>query len=90
MDTLKAPLTMEQIVDMTKEDSYLRAIPVTVDFYELIDGDLESFLDKLSEAVTGSEGGLTEISYRPVGVTDDGRIVVAVTGDVSDFLKDGF
>jgi len=90
MDTLKAPLTMEQIVDMTKEDSYLRAIPVTVSFYELIDGDLESFLDTLSEAVTGSESGLMDITYRPVGVTDDGRIVVAVTGDVSDFLKDGF
>jgi hypothetical protein len=60
---------------------------VAIDLGDVIDGDLEAFLDLLSEALTGS-GLLMDINYRLVGVDDDHTMRLEVTGDPQQIQAD--
>lgn len=56
---------------------------VRVDLCEVIDNDLEGFLDILSERATGGPL-LMDISYRVVAVEQDSTLVIEVDGDDSE------
>jgi hypothetical protein len=60
---------------------------VAVSFNDVIEADFEVFLDAVSEKLVGSVL-LQDISYRVVGVIDDGTVEVEVTGDASMVLDD--
>jgi hypothetical protein len=59
-----APLSIETLKRLEAQDD-IRAI-VEIELNDIIDGDLEVFLDSLSERITGSECGLGDLSYRVV------------------------
>jgi hypothetical protein len=60
---------------------------VAVGLGDVIDGDLEAFLDLLSEALTGS-GLLMDIGYRLVGIDGDHTLRLEVTGDPQQIQAD--
>ena len=55
---------------------------VTITLNEVIEADLEGFLDLLSEAV--GEPLLMDIGYRVVGHGEPSWIVIEVTGEVEE------
>lgn len=57
---------------------------VFVSLSEIINRDLDGFLDRLGERLVDNEC-LMDISYKPVGVVD-GKIVIRVRGDVSEVI----
>ena len=57
-----APLTMN-VLKRLENQGDIRAI-IEIELNTIIDGNLESFLDDLSERMTGSTAGLLDISYR--------------------------
>ena len=59
---------------------------VAVDLNDIIDGDLESFLDLLSTLLTGSPM-LSDIEYKVVGA-DAGDVLIEVDGDPTLILAD--
>jgi hypothetical protein len=87
MDYITKALSINQIKKRMDETEYITA-RIAVDLSDLIDGDIEWLNDVASETITGSSCGLLDISYKSVGVTDDGSIIIEVTGCVSDFLSD--
>ena len=60
---------------------------VAVELNEIIDTDLEGFLDLISEKLVGSSL-LTDISYEVSGVGGSYEVVIKVTGDPSLILND--
>lgn len=84
-DILDCPLTEEQMKEMITEDDPYLSGNIIVDQDELIDNDLEGFLDIIAERLTGSPL-LMDIDYKPIDVLEDGRIIFLVRGDVSSIL----
>ena len=67
---------------MTGNDTY-QTFEVKVSLSELIDHNLEGFLDLISELATGSPL-LMDINYALIGVdTDEQAVILRVTGDTS-------
>ena len=62
------------------EDGFLEGVNVSVDLSDLIDGNLESFLDLISERAGFPL--LTEQSYAIVGFTGETTLTLRVTGNV--------
>jgi hypothetical protein len=60
--------------------------PVRVELAEIVDNDLEGFLDLLSEKHTRSNL-LMDIDYKIVGYTDD-ALIIEVSGDYSAILNE--
>jgi len=85
-EVLHTPLTREQIVARQKENGFVTG-RVLLDPEALIDGDLESFLDQLSERLVDSSLGM-EINYEAVAVSE-GSIVFQVTLDPTMVLEVG-
>lgn len=81
---LDKPMKIRQLIDSNR-NGIVEAV-VRIELNELIECDFESFLDTLSEKVTGSDCGLENISYEAVGVVD-GAVAIHVAGDVSRFLE---
>lgn len=84
-DILEGPLTEEQMKEMITEDNPYLSGNIIVDQNEMIDNDLEGFLDLISERLTGSPL-LMDIDYKPIDVLEDGRIIFRARGDVSSIL----
>lgn len=85
---IEKPLTLEQMRDMhEKAEKGVISAVVSMDLSDLIDNDLEGFLDVCSEKLTGG-ALLADIDYRVVGHTEDTTILVEVSGDVSGILDD--
>lgn len=59
---------------------------VSIPLTDIIHGDIETFLDALSNALTGTTL-LMDISYAPIEVSDD-NIIFQVSGDVSMILDE--
>lgn len=59
---------------------------VSIPLTDIIHGDIETFLDALSNALTGTTL-LMDISYVPIEVSDD-NIIFQVSGDVSMILDE--
>lgn len=87
-----SPFSLSMLKDRAtgKNKTITAVIPVPYSLFleaqGLYQGD-EFFLDKLSEKITGSEGGLTDIHHKPVGVEGD-NILVEVKASVKEFLED--
>jgi hypothetical protein len=79
------PLTIEQIKARQTDDGYITAV-VELSIDDLFDG-IEFFNDKVSELITGSECGLTDISYQAVGAVN-GSVLVEVTASVDEIIQE--
>jgi hypothetical protein len=77
--------TREEISAALDSDGYITG-NVTVDLDTLVATSFEDCLDLLSAALVGNEL-LADISYRPVAVTVDGNIIIAVTGNPAYALE---
>ncbi len=76
---LDRPLSAHEIEAMWMACGDVRGrVPIRLS--ELLEGDVGSVAAVLSERLTGSRD-LIDVSIRPVGTTDDGRVVVDVRGD---------
>ncbi len=95
MEYLAQPLTKAEIHLQTFKNGipdgldvplgYVGGI-VAVSLSELIDNNIESFLDLISERLTG-EDTLMEISYRVMGTNGD-NILIGVVGDPAFILDE--
>ena len=64
-----APLTKEAVCRYKDDNNYIRGI-VKVELSDMIENDLEGFLDLISEKLTGSPL-LMDIGYEPVSVFEE-------------------
>jgi hypothetical protein len=85
-NVLRSPLTPKQIVEQRTNGGYVTGL-VLLDTADMIDGDLESVLDTLSERLVGSSLGM-DIAYEAVAV-QEGTLVMRVTLDPSMVLEVG-
>ena len=65
---------------------------ITVDLSEAVDNDLEGLLDIISNRLVG-HGLLQDISYEVAGASEEGELILKVSGlvdenDINDFLED--
>ena len=81
---LEHPLTIEQMRVQADEEYYIEGV-VKLDLDEVVDWDGESFLDNLSERLTGTLM-LGCIDYEVVGHEGD-ELHVKVTGEVASILE---
>lgn len=85
-DILSEPLSLQKIVLMTSDDNtYVRG-NILVDLSEIIDNDLEGFLDLISERLVNNVC-LMDVQYKVIDTLNDGRLVVSVSGDASEILS---
>jgi hypothetical protein len=83
-DVLFQPLTIEQIRERKDGDDYITGV-VAVDLGEVIDTDLEGFLNLISERLTDTDI-LMGVSYNVVGHEED-TLWIEVTGDTKEILE---
>lgn len=81
-------LTDEQMTERADEDGFVRA-NVLIDLHEAVSKDLEDFLDFVTEKAFGIVCA-SDISYGVTGFSDDGKIVLFVSADLSDHLNSLF
>jgi len=79
------PLTKEAVCRYKDDNNYIRGI-VKVELSDMIENDLEGFLDLISEKLTGSPL-LMDIGYEPVSVFEE-ELYLLVSGDVSGILDE--
>lgn len=79
------PLTKEAVCRYKDDNNYIRGI-VKVALSDMIENDLEGFLDLISEKLTGSPL-LMDIGYEPVSVFEE-ELYLLVSGDVSGILDE--
>jgi hypothetical protein len=86
MDFITKPLTPAELVAAADKDNFI-SVNVALDVDTMIyGGDIENFLDDLSDKAVGTTL-LMDVSYRAVGVTDDGLIIFKVEGDITAILE---
>ena len=78
-------LCKEEILELTHDD-YITA-NVVIPFAYLINWDLDELNDYVSELLFNSYS-FWDIGFKPIGVTEDGDIILQVTGNVSDVLRE--
>ncbi len=67
------------------EHNFIEA-EIVVDLCEAVDRDLDGFLDYISDLVTNT-CLLSDFSYRVIGVTPEGALIMKVCGDITDILE---
>ena len=86
-DVLVKPLTLTELEEQRKKDGTIR-VKLVVDLFDLIDNDMEWLNDEVSERITDSTCGLTDLSYKVAGRTTNDEVIIAVTGNVDDILAE--
>ncbi len=86
MSHLLRPFTQSEIRANLDKEGFISG-NVVLDLADVIDRDLEGFLDLISEKLVDSSL-LMDVGYEFVGKSGDGRLVIKVTGDPSDVLDD--
>lgn len=76
---LVKPMNQKELTDNVRKDGSIQA-KVLVDFDDLVNNDLEWLNDEVSERITGSIAGLTDISFNVAGRTTNDQVIVKVTG----------
>ncbi len=76
----------EEIIASRDENNYVEGY-ITVHISDLIDNNLDSFLDIISEKLVGSVL-LMDVTYDVVGFEEDNMIVLKVRGDVSNIISE--
>lgn len=79
---LDEPLTHDEVLKLADKNGYVTGV-VRVEFSEVIENDVEGFLDILSERLLETDL-LSELSYQVVGVEDRSALIVEVYGHVED------
>jgi hypothetical protein len=64
MNPQAVPLTGAELQRITNDGEFYVQVAVPVDLSDLIDGDIETLNDTVSEAITGSCCGLTDLSFK--------------------------
>lgn len=82
---LPRPLTSSETAQMMKRDGEVHGI-VKVSLYEIIDRDLEEFLDMVNNRL--SEEPLSNIEYHAVGVPLDGNCLFLRVSGSADFIEE--
>lgn len=83
VEVLREAMDREQIEKVMDENKYVTVV-IPVGLKDIIHRDPDGFLDLLSEKIT-ADWLLMDISFRAVGVEDDGHtLLLEVTGDVSE------
>lgn len=85
MAHLLKPFTVAEIRQNLDANGYISG-DVLVDLSDIIDNDLEGFLDIISEKLVGNDL-LMDITYEVAGGSKDG-VVINVTGDPSIAIDD--
>lgn len=86
-DYLETSFTNEEILVVVEDDCILEG-KVKVDLSDIIDGDLDDFLDLLDEKLTDALM-LQEINYEMIKcIPDESAIIFNVSGDISDRLEE--
>ena len=85
MSHLLRPYTAEEIKVNKDSEGYVSG-NVLIDLSDVIDRDLEGFLDLISTKLIANDL-LMDTSYKAVGVTAEGALVIEVTGDPSEVLN---
>jgi hypothetical protein len=78
---LVQPMTDKDLKAAVRKDGTVKA-KVLVDFNDLVNNDIEWLNDEVSEKITGSIAGLTDISFDVAGRTTSNEIILKVTGAV--------
>ena len=79
---LTEPMNQKELADNVRKDGTIQA-QVVVTLEEVLDNDLDYFNDTVSERITGSIVGLTDISFDLAGsVTGTNEMIIRVTGTV--------
>jgi hypothetical protein len=89
---LTEPLTMPLMREMVKgkDDSYIEGV-VVVELADMIDNDLDAYLDIISEKLCDSSltgANLMEVDYWVVGHLGETTLLMKVSGDASQILAD--
>lgn len=79
---LDEPLTHDDVLKLADKNGYITGV-VRVALSEVIENDIEGFLDILSERLLETDM-LSELSYRIVGVEDGRTLLVEVYGHVEE------
>lgn len=80
-EVLTSAMSIEELEKNSNKDGMITA-KVVVDLDSLIDNNIEILNDTVSERITGSECGLTDISYKIAGATVNNEVILKVTGCV--------
>ena len=80
-EVLTSPMTKEELESNSNRNGIISA-NLLIDFFDLVNEDIEWLNDEVSERITGSICGLVDISYKVIGKTSNNEIVVKVTGEV--------
>ncbi|MCA1320547.1 hypothetical protein LC085_11550 [Bacillus tianshenii] len=86
MNVLKKPMTIEEIKQNKDENNYVEGV-LPVSLSNIIDNDLEGFLDIISEDLVGSPT-LMDVNYSVVGHQDEWTVLIKVSGDASQILDE--
>ena len=79
---LTEPMNQKELADNVRKDGTIQA-QVVVTLEEVLDNDIEYLNDTVSERITGSEAGLTDISFDVAGtITGTNEMILRVTGTV--------
>lgn len=84
LEVLDNPLTIEEMKSQMISNNKVKGI-VAISVSDMIDNDLEGFLDILSETLVGNPC-LMDINYNLVA-TKDGIIYIEVIGDASEIIR---
>lgn len=82
---LPRPLTSAETSQMSKRDGEVHGV-VRVSLSEMIDRDLEEFLDMLNDRL--SEEPLSNVEYHAVGISLDGNYLFLRVSGSADFLEE--
>ena len=78
-------ISADEILASRDENNYVEGY-VKLHISEVIDSDLELFLDLLSNNLVGSDL-LMDINYEVVALAEKDTLVFKVTGDVSNIIE---
>lgn len=81
-------MTLAEIKEKSADNYVNEVVPVSL--HDLIDNDLEGFLDIVSEQLLGDLGVLSDISYEVVGsgISDDVHIRVEGYAELFDEMEE--
>lgn len=78
---LVQPMNQKELKEAVRKDGTVAA-KVLVPFEKVLDNDIEWLNDEVSEMITGSIVGLTNIDFNLAGRTTSNELILKVTGVV--------
>jgi hypothetical protein len=82
---LTKPYTTEEMKERADEQGFITGV-ILIDLEDAIGRDFEQFLDLLAIRLVDNDL-LTEIEYSPIGILENGEIMVRVSGGIDEILN---